>query len=138
MVTHKHQLQREPDEQPRALPECRLGRWRGVGIDSDKTGPLLIPDQRRLLDALMDQAAHAIVGVAQLGTPRHPMVPGLRPGQNLTSYRYRLITPVGAGIVNRNRAPCDTCPVAHSRPPWASMIERQMESPMPMPFGFVV
>jgi len=28
-----------------------------VGIDSDKTGPLLTPDQRRLLDALMDQAA---------------------------------------------------------------------------------
>jgi two-component system sensor histidine kinase KdpD len=31
-----------------------------VGIDSDKTGPLLTPDQRRLLDALMDQAALAI------------------------------------------------------------------------------
>ena len=31
-----------------------------VGIDSDKPGPLLTPDQRRLLDALMDQAALAI------------------------------------------------------------------------------
>ena len=31
-----------------------------VGIDSDKTGPLLTPDQRRLLDALIDQAALAI------------------------------------------------------------------------------
>jgi two-component system sensor histidine kinase KdpD len=31
-----------------------------VGIDGDKPGPLLIPDQRRLLDALMDQAALAI------------------------------------------------------------------------------
>ncbi|HTS40504.1 MAG TPA: sensor histidine kinase KdpD [Xanthobacteraceae bacterium] len=31
-----------------------------VGIDSDKTGPLLTPDQRRLLDALMDQAALAV------------------------------------------------------------------------------
>jgi two-component system sensor histidine kinase KdpD len=31
-----------------------------VGIDSDKSGPLLTPDQRRLLDALMDQAALAI------------------------------------------------------------------------------
>jgi two-component system sensor histidine kinase KdpD len=31
-----------------------------VGIDSDKTGPLLTPDQRRLLDALMDQGALAI------------------------------------------------------------------------------
>ncbi len=31
-----------------------------VGIDSDKPGPLLSPDQRRLLDALMDQGALAI------------------------------------------------------------------------------
>jgi len=31
-----------------------------VGIDADKPGPLLTPDQRRLLDALMDQAALAI------------------------------------------------------------------------------
>jgi two-component system sensor histidine kinase KdpD len=31
-----------------------------VGVDSDKPGPLLTPDQRRLLDALIDQAALAI------------------------------------------------------------------------------
>jgi two-component system sensor histidine kinase KdpD len=31
-----------------------------LGIDSDRPGPLLTPDQRRLLDALMDQAALAI------------------------------------------------------------------------------
>jgi two-component system sensor histidine kinase KdpD len=31
-----------------------------VGIDSDKPGPLLTPDERRLLDALMDQTAVAI------------------------------------------------------------------------------
>jgi two-component system, OmpR family, sensor histidine kinase KdpD len=31
-----------------------------VGIDGDKPGPLLTPDQRRLLDALIDQAALAI------------------------------------------------------------------------------
>ena len=31
-----------------------------VGIDSDKTGPLLTPDERRLLDALIDQSALAI------------------------------------------------------------------------------
>jgi two-component system sensor histidine kinase KdpD len=31
-----------------------------VGIDDDKTGPLLTPDQRRLLDALIDQGALAI------------------------------------------------------------------------------
>ncbi len=31
-----------------------------IGIDSDKQGPLLTPDERRLLDALADQAALAI------------------------------------------------------------------------------
>lgn len=31
-----------------------------VGLDNDKTGPLLTPEQRRLLDALTDQAAVAI------------------------------------------------------------------------------
>ena len=31
-----------------------------IGIDGDKTGPLLTPDQRRLLDALIDQGALAI------------------------------------------------------------------------------
>jgi two-component system, OmpR family, sensor histidine kinase KdpD len=31
-----------------------------IGIDSDKPGPLLSPDQRRLLDALIDQSALAI------------------------------------------------------------------------------
>ena len=35
-----------------------------VGIDSDKPGPLLTPEQRRLLDALLDQAALAIERVA--------------------------------------------------------------------------
>ncbi|TAN16555.1 MAG: sensor histidine kinase KdpD [Rhizobiaceae bacterium] len=31
-----------------------------IGIDSDKAGPILTPDERRLLDALSDQAALAI------------------------------------------------------------------------------
>jgi two-component system sensor histidine kinase KdpD len=31
-----------------------------IGIDDDRTGPLLSPDQRRLLDALVDQGALAI------------------------------------------------------------------------------
>jgi two-component system sensor histidine kinase KdpD len=31
-----------------------------VGIDSDKSGPILAPDERRLLDALIDQGALAI------------------------------------------------------------------------------
>jgi two-component system sensor histidine kinase KdpD len=38
-----------------------------IGLDSERTGPLLSPDQRRLLDALSDQAALAIerVNLAQ-------------------------------------------------------------------------
>ena len=38
-----------------------------VGLDSDRPGPLLTPDQRRLLNALADQAALAIerIGLAQ-------------------------------------------------------------------------
>ena len=38
-----------------------------VGLDRDRPGPLLSPDQRRLLDALSDQAALAIerIGLAQ-------------------------------------------------------------------------
>ena len=31
-----------------------------VGLDNDKAGPMLTPDQRRLLDALIDQAALAV------------------------------------------------------------------------------
>ena len=31
-----------------------------IGIDNDRTGPLLTPDQRRLLDALVDQGALAL------------------------------------------------------------------------------
>lgn len=31
-----------------------------IGIDNDRTGPLLTPDQRRMLDALVDQGALAI------------------------------------------------------------------------------
>ncbi len=38
-----------------------------VGIDSDKPGPLLTPDQRRLLDALIDQSALAIERVYLVG-----------------------------------------------------------------------
>jgi hypothetical protein len=40
--------------------------------------------------------------------------------------------------VNRNSAPRDAFPSAHSRPPCASMIDRQIDSPIPTPLGFVV
>ena len=39
-----------------------------IGIDSDKPGPLLTPDQRRLLDALIDQGALAIERVVSSRT----------------------------------------------------------------------
>ena len=69
---HKHPAGRGADTLPGAkwlfLP---LHTGRGaigvVGLDSDRPGPLLSPDQRRLLDALADQAALAIerVNLAQ-------------------------------------------------------------------------
>src|SRR6185295_3000996 len=38
-----------------------------VGITNDKSGPILTPEQRRLLDALLDQASLAIERVALVG-----------------------------------------------------------------------
>jgi hypothetical protein len=43
-----------------------------------------------------------------------------------------------AGRVNRNTAPRGSLASAHSRPPWALMMERQIDSPIPMPLDFVV
>ena len=43
-----------------------------VGIDADTPGPLLTPDQRRLLDALTDQAA---VSIERIGWPRMSIAP---------------------------------------------------------------
>jgi two-component system sensor histidine kinase KdpD len=62
---HDHPAGRGADTLPGAkrlfLP-MRTGRGPVgiVGIDSDKEGPLLTADQRRLLDALMDQTAVAV------------------------------------------------------------------------------
>jgi hypothetical protein len=44
----------------------------------------------------------------------------------------------GAGSVNWKTAPHGSFALAHSRPSWASMIERQIESPSPRPLGLVV
>src|SRR5215468_2593474 len=46
----------------RLFPPMRTGRGSigVIGIDDDRSGPLLTPDQRRLLDALVDQGALAI------------------------------------------------------------------------------
>jgi two-component system, OmpR family, sensor histidine kinase KdpD len=62
---HNHAAGRGADTLPgskRLFLLMRTGRGAigVVGIDSDKAGPLLTPDQRRLLDALIDQGALAI------------------------------------------------------------------------------
>src|SRR5882672_810185 len=43
-----------------------------------------------------------------------------------------------AGRLNRKVAPGPWFGSAHNRPPWASMIERLIASPIPIPWGFVV
>jgi len=42
------------------------------------------------------------------------------------------------GVKNRKMAPRGWFASAHNRPPCASMIERQIESPIPKPVGLVV
>ena len=70
-----------------------------VGIDSDKAGPLLTPDQRRLLDALIDQAAlaiervHLVAGLDQ--AQRNAEADRLRSAL-LTSISHDLRTPLAA------------------------------------------
>jgi two-component system sensor histidine kinase KdpD len=70
-----------------------------VGIDSDTPGPLLTPDQRRLLDALMDQAALAIERVRLVEdlaqTKRTADTDRLRTAL-LTSISHDLRTPLAA------------------------------------------
>ena len=62
---HNHVAGRESDTLPGArwlFQPIRTGRGKlgVVGVIRDEPGPLLSPDQQRLLDALMDQAALAI------------------------------------------------------------------------------
>ena len=70
-----------------------------LGLDSDKAGPLLTPDQRRLLDALMDQAALAIERVHLVDeldqTERRVEADRLRSAL-LTSISHDLKTPLAA------------------------------------------
>jgi hypothetical protein len=49
-----------------------------------------------------------------------------------------LASPTAAGNVNWKTAPFGRFGDAHSWPPWASTIERQIDSPIPIPSGFVV
>ena len=70
-----------------------------IGIDSDKPGPLLTPDQRRLLDALMDQSALAIERVylvADLERARRAAETDRLRSALLTSISHDLKTPLAA------------------------------------------
>ncbi|HXW25997.1 MAG TPA: sensor histidine kinase KdpD [Xanthobacteraceae bacterium] len=70
-----------------------------VGIDSDKPGPLLTPDQRRLLDALMDQAALAIERVrlvADMDRVKRTLETDRLRSALLTSISHDLKTPLAA------------------------------------------
>jgi len=72
-----------------------------IGLDSDKSGPLLTPDRRRLLDALMDQAALAVERVRlveDLDRARRTVETDRLRSALLTSISHDLKTPL-AGIL---------------------------------------
>src|SRR5215475_188677 len=72
-----------------------------VGLDSDKSGPLLTPDGRRLLDALMDQAGLAVERVRlveDLDRARRIVETDRLRSALLTSISHDLKTPL-AGIL---------------------------------------
>jgi two-component system sensor histidine kinase KdpD len=72
-----------------------------VGIDSDKPGPMLTPDRRRLLDALIDQGALAIERVHLVedleGARRLAETDRLRSAL-LTSISHDLKTPLASAL----------------------------------------
>ena len=89
-----------------------------VGIDSDSPGPLLTPDQRRLLDALIDQGALAIERVhlvEDLDRARRTADTDRLRSALLTSISHDLKTPLAAALgaagTLRDLARC-----AHRRP----------------------
>jgi two-component system, OmpR family, sensor histidine kinase KdpD len=70
-----------------------------IGIDDDRTGPLLTPDQRRLLDALVDQGALAIervLLVADMDRVKRTMESDRLRGALLTSISHDLKTPLAS------------------------------------------
>src|SRR4029079_1728613 len=70
-----------------------------MGIDSDKSGPLLTPDERRLLDALIDQSALAIERVnlvADMDQVRRTVETERLRSALLTSISHDLKTPLAA------------------------------------------
>jgi two-component system, OmpR family, sensor histidine kinase KdpD len=70
-----------------------------IGIDSDKVGPLLTPDERRLLDALIDQSALAIERVhlvEDMDRVKRTMETERLRSALLTSISHDLKTPLAA------------------------------------------
>jgi two-component system sensor histidine kinase KdpD len=70
-----------------------------IGIDDDRTGPLLTPDQRRLLDALVDQGALAIervLLVEDMDRVKRTMESDRLRGALLTSISHDLKTPLAS------------------------------------------
>ncbi len=70
-----------------------------IGIDNDKTGPLLTPDQRRLLDALVDQGALAIervLLVEDMDSVKRTMESERLRSALLTSISHDLKTPLAS------------------------------------------
>ena len=78
-----------------------------VGIDSDKPGPLLTPDERRLLDALIDQGALAIERVhlvEDMDRVKRTVETERLRSALLTSISHDLKTPLAA-VLGRGRHP---------------------------------
>ena len=73
----------------------------------------------------------------RLSAAAHTVLLRSSPAPVRYSSRYDAISQC-VGRVNWKVAPWGTFAVAHTRPPCASMIERQIDSPMPMPLGLVV
>ena len=70
-----------------------------IGIDNDRTGPLLTPDQRRLLDALVDQGALAIervLLVEDMDRVKRTVQSDRLRGALLTSISHDLKTPLAS------------------------------------------
>jgi len=70
-----------------------------IGIDDDRTGPLLTPDQRRLLDALVDQGALAIervLLVEDMDRAKRTMEQDRLRSALLTSISHDLKTPLAS------------------------------------------
>jgi two-component system sensor histidine kinase KdpD len=70
-----------------------------IGIDSNKTGPLFTPDQRRLLDALVDQGALAIervLLVEDMDRVKRTVESDRLRGALLTSISHDLKTPLAS------------------------------------------